>query len=123
MGSVRELLVWQKAFALCIATYDATEGFPSHERFGLAGELRKTARSVVCNIAEGHRRVSRKEFLRFLNIAHGSAAELHTQLLIATARSYIAKDSASRLLASIEEVNRMLSGLTASLKQPSSTKD
>ena len=52
--SFKDLAVWKKAFALCVQVYKATKVFPSDERFGLVSELRKTARSVVYNIAEGN---------------------------------------------------------------------
>jgi four helix bundle protein len=121
VGSVHELVLWRKAFALCIAVYDATESFPHHERFGLCGELRKTARSVVCNIAEGHQRVSRKEFLRFLDIAYGSATELETQILIAEARQYLAPSSTKNVSRGLDEVRRMISGLMTTLRRSLST--
>ena len=47
-----DLVVWQKAFALAVELYRLTRDFPTHERYGLSAELRKTARSVVYNIAE-----------------------------------------------------------------------
>ena len=74
--SFKDLIVWQKAFELCLQLYRVTRLLPAEERFGLSLELRKTSRSVVCNIAEGHRRRSTAEYARFLDIASGSAAEL-----------------------------------------------
>ena len=115
MASFRKLVVWKKAFELSIDVYRTTEAFPSHERFGLTSELRKTARSVVCNIAEGHRRTTSREFGRFLDISRGSGAELETQLLIAESLGYLTKKDAVRLLDQIDEVHRMLVGLKASL--------
>jgi four helix bundle protein len=72
----RDLTVWQRAFSVCNRIYKFTAQFPTEERYGLSAEMRKTARSVVYNIAEGHRRRSTVEYLRFLDIARGSAAEL-----------------------------------------------
>jgi four helix bundle protein len=120
MGSFRELLVWRKAFALCLTVYRTSEAFPAHERFGISSELRKTARSVVYNIAEGHRRTTRREFSRFLDISLGSSAELVTQLLLARSLGYLAKDQAKLLLDAADEVSRMLFGLKFSI-HPSST--
>jgi four helix bundle protein len=116
VASFRELMVWRKAFRLCIAIYRQTETFPTHERFGLTAELRKTVRSVVYNIAEGHRRTTRREFARFLDISRGSAAELETQLLICESLAYLAPPDAQRLLTELDEVNRMLVGLKESLR-------
>lgn len=57
----RDLVVWQKAFELCVDVYRITELYPDRERYGMIAELRKTARSVLYNIAEGHKRFSTLE--------------------------------------------------------------
>ena len=79
----KDLLVWQKAMSLSVDVYRLTKNYPSHERYGLTAETRKTSRSVPYNIAEGHKRASTAEYIRFLGIAVGSAGELETQLLLA----------------------------------------
>jgi four helix bundle protein len=111
------LVVWRKAFELCVDVYRTTEGFPVHERFGITSELRKTARSVVYNIAEGHKRFSTVEYIRFLDIANGSAAELQTQLLLSRALAYLEQQASDLLLDRLAEVERMLAGLRKSLKK------
>lgn len=116
MASFRELTVWQKAFALCIEVHRTSERVPAIEQRGLAAELRKTARSVVCNIAEGQRRASKRDFGHFLDIARGSAAELETQLLIAGTLGYLSAEASRGLLKDLDEVARMLFGLKSSLK-------
>ena len=110
----RDLVVWQKAFALCVELYGVTRQFPTEERFGLSAETRKTARSVACNIAEGHRRRSTTEFLRFLDIASASAAELETQLLLAAALGYLPSQAP---LDHLREVDRMLSSLIHAVRK------
>jgi four helix bundle protein len=117
MASFRKLVVWQKAFVLCIDVYKQTETFPWNERFGLTAELRKTARSVAYNIAEGHRPSSAREFARFLDISHGSAAELETQLLIGESLGYLSPTVAGSALSQLDEVSRMLAGLKESLRR------
>jgi len=113
----KDLVVWQKAFELCLHLYRVTRSFPTEERYGLTSELRKTARSVVCNIAEGHRRRSTAEYLRFLDIAWGSAAELETQLLLAGQLNYFDKKEAEALLALHGDVERMVAALVRSLEE------
>jgi four helix bundle protein len=115
----RDLLVWQKAFDLCLHVYRVTEAFPRHERYGLAADLRKTARSIPYNIAEGHRRTSTLEYVRFLDIACGSAAEIETQLLLGRALGYTDESVSKRLLAALAEVERMLSALMRKLRERS----
>jgi four helix bundle protein len=81
--SFRELLVWQRAMQLTIAIYGLTKGFPLEEQYGLTGQIRRAAVSVPSNIAEGHGRLSNREFAQFLSVARGSVCELQTQLEIA----------------------------------------
>jgi len=62
--------------------YFVTEQLPKIEIYGLVSQMRRSAISIPSNIAEGHRRRGLGDFLRFLSIADGSAAELETQLII-----------------------------------------
>ena len=113
--SFKDLVVWQKAFELSLAIYAATRAFPADERFGMTAELRKTARSIPYNIAEGHKRPTTADYLRFLGIAAGSGGELETQLLLAERLAYLTSDQARELLDRYREVERMLAGLVRSL--------
>lgn len=114
-GSYRDLVVWQKAFQLCLGIYGTSKEFPGEERFGLTSEIRKTARSVVSNIAEGQQRHTASEFRRFLVIARGSQGELEAQLLLAEALGYVSHERAEKLLVQNREVGRMLFGLERSI--------
>lgn len=112
----RDLLVWQKAFELVLAVYRATERLPAPERYGLAAELRKTARSIPHNIAEGHRRASTADYVRFLDIARGSAGELETQFLLGRALGYLEEKVWETLLSELGDVDRMLAALMRKLR-------
>jgi four helix bundle protein len=76
--SYRELLVWQKAKALAVQVYQATEQFPKAETYGLTSQIRRAAVSVASNIAEGQGRLTSGEFLHFLGLgARLSAGARH----------------------------------------------
>jgi four helix bundle protein len=77
------LLVWQKAEALAVQIYQATEQFPKNETYGLTFQVRRAAVSVASNISEVQARLTLGEFLHFLGQARGSLLELDTQLAIA----------------------------------------
>jgi four helix bundle protein len=111
------LVVWRKAFELCLDVYRLTELFPARERYGMIPELRKTARSVLYNIAEGHKRFSTLEYVRFLDIADGSAAELETQFYLSKALSYLDDQSWDMLVRRLLEIERMLAALKRSLRK------
>jgi four helix bundle protein len=113
--SYRELVVWQRAIALVMDGYRATRSFPSEERFGLTSQLRRAAVSVAANIAEGHAREHRGDFLHHLSIARGSLAELETHVLIARALKFATPNDEARLLEQCDHVGRMLRRLRDNL--------
>ena len=114
--SYRDLKVWQAAMNLADMVYRQTENLPQRETFGLRQQLERSAVSIPSNIAEGHARDSTREYLHYVSIALGSVAELETQVLLARRRTYIAEDAAASVLASADEVGKMLRGLQKSLK-------
>jgi four helix bundle protein len=71
----RKLNVFSQADALVVAVYAETAMFPLDERFGLRTQIRRAAVSVPANIVEGCARRKEGEYLQFINIATGSAAE------------------------------------------------
>ncbi len=62
--------------------------------------------SIPSNIAEGKKRKTKKDFVQFLRIADGSAAELETQIIIAKDLYPQVNYSKAELL--LEEVQKML---------------
>ncbi len=82
LKSYKELIVWQKSMDLVEALYCITALLPVSEKFGITSQMRRAAISIPSNIAEGQRRKGIVEFLQFLRIADGSAAELETQVLL-----------------------------------------
>ena len=113
--SYRDLLVWQKSYALTLVVYKATSAFPSTEVFGLTSQLRRAAVSIPANIADGCGRHSRPEFLRFIAIAQGSAGEVDTLLALAHDLTYLDSETGQQLAEQITEIGKMLSGLRKSL--------
>lgn len=112
----KDLLVWQKAIQLAPHVYDLVKKLPKEETFALGLQLRRAVVSVASNIAEGQAREHQKEFLQYLNIAKGSLAELHTQLIIAEKLNYIVNSDMRQIECEIDEVSKMLHGLIKSLQ-------
>jgi four helix bundle protein len=63
--------------------YQATNSWPSAERFGLASQARRAAHSAAANIAEGSAKRGSREFRRYLDISLGSLSELSYTLMLA----------------------------------------
>jgi four helix bundle protein len=114
--SYRDLRVWARAVELASCVYALTRGFPGHERFGLTSQMRRAAVSVPANIAEGHGRHTRGEFLNHLSIANGSLMELETHVELARMLGYLDASSSQELLRIAGSVSRMLTRLTQQLR-------
>ena len=76
--------------------------------------MRRCAVSIPSNICEGSKRGTHKDFTQFLRIAAGSSAELETQLLIA--KEEYPQVHYAKALGLLDEVQRMLTKLTASIR-------
>lgn len=97
--------------------YRITATFPAYERYRLTDQLFRSAASVPANIAEGYGRYHRREIIRFLYIARGSAEETRYHLLLAKDLGYIDGDTCQRLRNRYTDVSKMLSRLIAYHKQ------
>jgi len=116
MQDYKTLIGWQKAHAFVKEVYQISNGFPSHEMYGLTSQLRRASVSIPTNIAEGSARGSNTDFARFIQIALGSAAESEYLLLLAHELGYYDLNEHQRLISQIEEVKKILNGFLKKLK-------
>lgn len=82
MQDFKRLRVADHARTVIRAIYAFTKSLPREEQFGLSSQLRRASISIGLNIAEGCSRETTKEFIRFLEIARGSAMELEFGLIV-----------------------------------------
>lgn len=108
---------FQLSDSLALMVYKICAQLPAEERFGLAAQMRRAAVSIACNIVEGCARHTGADFLRFLDIAYGSARELEYQASLAFRLGYIDVKSNQELSAACEETSKVLNGLIRSLRQ------
>ncbi len=111
------LLAFKLAEDVALAIYRATRHFPSEERYGLSAQMRRCALSVASNIVEGSARISGADYLRFLNIAYGSACELHFQVSFSHKLGFLTGEHAQSLQADCDELARVLNGLVQALRR------
>lgn len=116
MGKPHQRLdVWKKSIDFVKTVYQITGGFPTEEKFGLVSQMRRAAISIPINISEGAGRNNPKEFIQFLGIAQGSAAELETQLIISRELSFLQVQVADEMLQELDTISRMIIGLKKSI--------
>lgn len=116
----KELDAWLKGMDLVEEVYSLTKRFPDEEKFGLINQMRRSAVSIVSNIAEGSSRNSDKEYLRFVHIAYASCAELETQLLIAERLNYIKNEHIPENIISLK---KLINGLKRHINKRISEND
>ena len=116
MKSHKDLDVWKAAIILAKSIYSLTTAFPKEEMFGMTAQMRRCSISIASNIAEGAARQGNKEFIQFLHIALGSAAELETQLIIAGEVKLGDPAMLEHLDGDLTRIRQMLRGLAKSLK-------
>ncbi|HEX6575458.1 MAG TPA: four helix bundle protein [Gemmatimonadaceae bacterium] len=117
MPDPSKLIVLDKAHLLLEAVNEAVESIRQPHHGELKRQLMKSALSTASNIAEGRRKETQAEFLRFLDIALGSNGELETQLKAAKNCRAISLNAHADLAKRAEEVGRMLSGLKKRIKE------
>jgi four helix bundle protein len=113
--SYRDLKVWQMSMDLAELCYRTTRTFPRDELYGMTSQMRRAASSVPANIAEGHGRNSRGEYIQFLRIAQGSLKELETHALLAQRIGLADEKAVGPLLDKSDIVGKMLRALIRSL--------
>jgi four helix bundle protein len=110
--SFEDVEVWRKAHAWVLGVYRFTERFPRHELFGLTSQLRRAAVSVPANFAEGFKKRSHADKLRFYDIAQGSLEECRYYFILARDLNY---GDSGALRRAAEEISKMLDSYMRSL--------
>ncbi len=118
MQSYKDLIAYQKGYKLALKIYQITKDYPREEIYGLTSQMRRSAVSIPCNLAEGYRRGHRKEYVQFLYMAHGSCSELETLISLSHDLGLISEQVFQELYGLQEEVSKLLNGLISSLSKP-----
>lgn len=96
--------------------YAFSRGFPQEERYGLQSQLRRAALSAATNIVEGCARRSTGEYLNFLNIATGSAAEARYLVEVSVRLGFAVPTDGQELLSGYDQLVRGLKALVNGLQ-------
>lgn len=110
-----KLEAWKESRKLVKVIYELSRAFPQEELYALTSQMRRAAISVLSNIAEGAARGTKREFLHFLDMAHGSLSELESQAIVAVDLGYC--DRKHTVFEQLSQVSKLLTGLKRYLRQ------
>ena len=103
-----DLYVWKKAHEFVLCVYKSSQDFPDFERFGLRSQFTRAAVSIAANIAEGYKKLSKTDKLRFFNISQGSLEECKYYILLSRDLGYISEEDYSELCSLAKETSKLL---------------
>jgi len=111
-GGYRDLIVYQKAYALAMEIFEITRTFPKEEKYSLIDQIRRSSRSVPANIAEAWvKRKYTKSFISKLSDSLAEEAETEVWIDMSKDSMYIDHQTHISLLSKYTEVAKMLSSM------------
>ncbi len=112
-----ELEIWKLARDLTNQVYALSSRGIFSKDFVLRDQIRRSAVSVMSNIAEGFERGGNAELNQFLCIAKGSCGEVRCQLYIALDQRYVEQPDGESLINSYRKLSVMINNFIAYLKK------
>jgi len=113
-SSFEDLEIWQRSSRLAVRLYEVLS---SCRDYGLKDQMTRAAVSIASNIAEGSECNSAADFIRFLRVAKGAAAELRTQIYIACRIKILSESIQQENVSELKTIASMIQGLINSLRK------
>lgn len=107
---------WQEARELTKTVYRITKKGDFQKDFGLRDQMRRSAVSIMANIAEGFGRESKKGFIQFLSYASSSNIELQSHLYVSLDQKYIIQKEFKLFYTHSKKVGNLINGFIRYLK-------
>jgi four helix bundle protein len=110
--SPKDLIVYQKAYALAMKIFEVSKSFPEEEKYSLIDQIRRSSRSVCTNLREAWaKRKYEAHFVSKLTDADGENGETDSGLDFARECGYLAKPDHAELNGECREVGAMLGSM------------
>jgi len=119
--SFEEIDAWRNARKLTRSIYTLTKKGEFGRDFGLRDQIRRAAVSIMGNIAEGFESYSLGVFIRYLDIAKGSAGEVRSHLYVALDQAYLSESDFNSLYNISRKISSQLANLRKHLKYKNSS--
>ncbi len=116
MSTHKKLDVYQRSFKAALAIYKFSRTLPNYLQYDIADDIRRAARSVPSNIAEGYgRNKSNKDIINFLKTSLGSNDEVIFNLEFIYALKLIEAKRYDKAIKEYEIIGKQLNKLIHSL--------
>ena len=116
-------MAWQRAHEFVLAFYKTKKYYPEDEKFALVPQFQRAAVSIAANIAEGYKKLSQADKLRFFNIAQGSLEECRYYIILSHDVGYYSDEVSNALWAKIEEASTVLNAYCKAVKEAKGVSD
>ena len=113
MAFFEDLEVWQDAKTLTISIYQMMK---ENRDYGFRDQIQRASVSIMNNIAEGSESGSNSVYLKFLNIAKGSCAEVRSMLYLCLELGYCTQEQQNQLLGITRKISAYINRLIAYFK-------
>jgi len=111
-----ELDIWKNGYELLMEVYRLAATFPKEEKYNLGSQIRRSANSIIANIAEAHGRYYFADKVRVLYTSRGECEETRSHLRVICGLKYITKEKLDYLDKKYEGLSKGISGYIRSLK-------
>lgn len=113
MKNFHEMEVWQDAQDLAANVYN---DYSKVKDYSFCDQIKRAAVSISNNIAEGAERVTSADFARFLDIAKGSAGEVHSMYRLALRLGFVSQDCSEERCRQCVSISKQLGGFAKFLR-------
>ena len=113
----RDVMAWKRAHEFVLAFYDTRPMFPEDEKYALVPQFQRAAVSIAANIAEGYKKLSKADKLRFFNIAQGSLEECRYYIILSHDVGYYTNEVANKMWQKLEEASTVLNAYCKAVKE------
>lgn len=110
--SFEEMQIWLESKNLTVQIYTT---LAACRDFGFKDQIQRASVSIMNNIAEGFESGTNNMFVKYLNIAKGSCAEVRSMLILAVELKYIEKNTSEDLIGKTLYISKGISKLISYL--------
>lgn len=112
-----DLECYQLALEVMARVHEFSQSLPPEERYDLYAQIRRSAKSVTGNIAEGYGRYHYLDSLHHYSIARGELNETLAQLINARVLKYLEQPAFETLYRLVRQTEQALNGYMAYVRR------